>query len=85
MICSIHRGGQALASTFMYSTAGQFVMTNVVELEEASPGTSAVTYSVRLSGYGAATAFELGSNGGVGSRRLGGALCASLIVEEIVP
>lgn len=86
MVCSIHRGsGDALATTWQYSAGGQYVMTCVAEVEEASPGTSSVTYSVRIGGKAAATAFEIGADGSIGARRLGGALCASLVVEEIVP
>jgi hypothetical protein len=85
MIASIHRGGPALASSWQYSNGGQWSMTNTVEVEEVSPGTSSVTYSVRVGATTIAAGFEMGAWGANGSRRLGGAACASLVVEEIVP
>lgn len=84
-LLSIHRGGQALASTWGYGNGAQFVFTSVAELEEASPGTSAVTYSVRFGAVGAATGFEICARGSSGARQFGGAACCSLVVEEIVP
>ena len=86
MIGNIHRdSNDALATTWQYVTGGGYFGTLAIECEEASPGTSAVTYSVRVGARGAATTFEIGADGAVGARRHGGALCASLIVEEIVP
>ena len=85
MACSIHRGGQALATTVQYSNSAQWQMTCVTEVEEASPGTSAVTYSVRIGGVSSAAGFEIGAQGSTGARRFGGARAASLVVEEIVP
>lgn len=83
---SIHRGsGDALATTWQFAGDVGWSMTGVVEMEEASPGTSPVTYSVRLGASSSAVAFEIMSFGGSGARRFGGAAAASLIVEEIVP
>lgn len=82
-IASIHRGGQAIASSLHHHSSNGTFGTMVVQTEEASPGTSSVTYSARFSGYGAATAFEI--SGGGGASVLNGAMCCSLVVEEIVP
>lgn len=85
LVLSIHRGGQALASSWSYGAAANERAVGVVEFEETAPGTSAVTYSARFGGYGSASAFQISGDGGGGGSKLGGALVCSLVVEEIVP